>query len=196
MKIRWVILAGVALASVSCSKQQPREVRELRLDDKVIDLKADAFDALMSRAKSLCDFAGFLGASLKAQRTGAPHSNALSGASVVSSSSMISEEETSGNRMLSSRTSMALNDAFKENIQRHGHKFPGKPISPQVLNEVRTLLDATRSGWRVAVLYQSDTASEASVSSFASYTYRKITISSTSIDCVDESKTGDRPRPR
>ena len=157
MKLPWVIVAAIAATSVSCGKPQPREVRELRLDDNPVALKTDSFDALMSRAGAICDFAEFF-------------------------QTAISSEESAERTVVSTRTSISLDDLVQETARSHQSQH----LNPEVVPELKTLLNSLRDGWKIAVLYFSDTAPESKISSFATYVFRKVTLSPQRIECLTQ----------
>ena len=57
MKRDWLVLPVVAMALVACGKPKPREVTELQLDGKAVELKGDALAAVRAQFGAVCEFA-------------------------------------------------------------------------------------------------------------------------------------------
>ena len=55
-----LVLPAIALAMVSFGKPKQREVTELKLDDKAVELKADALAAVKTQLRTLCELAEFV----------------------------------------------------------------------------------------------------------------------------------------
>ena len=50
-----LVLSAIALAVVYCGKPKQREVTELELDDKAVELKADALAAMTTQLRTSCE---------------------------------------------------------------------------------------------------------------------------------------------
>jgi hypothetical protein len=180
--LRGSLLALVAVALLGCGKPSPRQTRELQLDGKAVELKPASFDALAAQVNQLCEVAGFLSANVNVQAVGR-------------SREQLSSVEAGGQRVVSSqRTSMVLNDRLEGLIQQYNQMVPSKPVDPRVHTQIVERLRAERSGWQLAVLYESDTGPQASLSKFEQYAYQKVTLGPTKIECVTEVAEGKSSR--
>lgn len=181
--LRWSVLAWVAVALLGCGKPSPRQTRELQLDGKLVELKPASFDALAAQVTQLCEVAGFMNANMTVNGA-APARDKLSSVS------------DDGERVVTShRTSMVLNASLEGLLQQYNQLAPSKPVDPQVHTKILERLGAERNGWQLAVLYESDTGPQASLSKFDQYAYRKVTLGPAKIECateVAESKSSRR----
>lgn len=205
MKPQWILLALVSVAAVSCGNPKPREVTELRLDDKLVELKAEPLKTLATQMNTLCDLADFMQTRARSQaaagQVSAVETISSAGASSAGAAkdrpvlSVSTEQTTIGDKVVSTtRTSMGLNESLATHLQAYADAKPDKRVAPQTLQAIKTALDTARSGWQVATLYQSDTAPEASLASFERYTYRKVTLKPSRVECEDQTAQGGKPR--
>ena len=179
--LRCGVLALAAAALLGCGKPSPRQTRELQLDGKAVELKPAQFDALAAQMNQLCEVAGFTSANIHVQ--GASRSR-----------EQVSSVQAGERAVSSERTSMALNASLQELLQKYNQVVPSKPVDPQVHAKIVERLSAERSGWQLAVLYESDTGPQASLSKFDQYAYRKVTLGPTKIECVTEVAEGKAAR--
>ncbi len=186
LRAHWAIPVVLAAAVFGCGKPQPRETRELRIDGKPVELKAGVFDALMAQADQLCEVAGFLSTSVDARSMPSAGSR---------SREEVSSAQPGGEGMVSTqRTSMALNANLERLLQEYNQRVPGKPVDPKVHARIVERLGAERSGWQLAVWYVSDTAPEASLDKFSRYTFRKISLGPSDIECIVKAVEGGAVR--
>ncbi len=214
MKRHWIILPVMALAVVSCGKPKPREVAELQLDGKAVELKADALAAVRAQFRAVCEFADAVSERTRerAQAAGAasvtqtlskatpPASASASVASPqVNTGSRLkisrSEQQSSGNDGAVTRTQTVLAwDATLPDELRKLGQATGKSIDSQAVSGLTARLDGLRSGWSAAAFYHSDTASLDALKSFDRYSYLQVKFTPASLECVRESSERDKPR--
>jgi hypothetical protein len=205
MKPHWILLALMTVTAVSCGKPKPREVTELRLDDKPVELKAEPLKDLAAQMNTLCDLADFMQSQARARAaagqvsvvetinpSGAPSTGAAKERAALS----VSTEQTAfGDKVVSTtRTAMGLNESLATHLKEFADATPGKRVASQPLQAIQSTLDAARSGWRVATLYRSDTAPEASLAAFERYTYRKVTLRPSRVECEEQTAQSVKPR--
>ncbi len=196
MKRHWIILPVMALAVVSCGKPKPREVAELQLDGKAVELKADALAAVRAQFRAVCEFADSVSerARERAQAAGAtaPASAPAAGSRLKISRS---EQQSSGNDGAVTRTQTVLAwDATLPDELRKLGQATGKSIDSQAVSGLTARLDGLRSGWSAAAFYHSDTASLDALKSFDRYSYLQVKFTPASLECVRESSERDKPR--
>ena len=214
MKRDWLVLPVVAMALVACGKPKPREVTELQLDGKAVELKGDALAAVRAQFGAVCEFADAVSerARERAQAAGAgsvtqtlskataPASASASVASTQASTGSRlkvsrSEQQSSGNdgAVTRAQTVLAWDATLPDELRKLG-QATGKTIDSQAVSGLTARLDGLRSGWSVAAFYQSDTASLDALKSFDRYTYQQVKFTPASLECVRESSERDKPR--
>lgn len=212
MKRHWIILPVMALAVVSCGKPKPREVAELQLDGKAVELKADALAAVRGQFRAVCEFADSVSerARERAQAAGAASvTQTLSKATAPASAAVASTQANTGSRLKISRseqqssgnegavtrtqTVLAWDATLPDELRKLG-QATGKSIDSQAVSDLTARLDGLRSGWSAAAFYHSDTASLDALKSFDRYTYQQVKFTPASLECVRESSERDKPR--
>ena len=214
MKRYWLVLPVVAMALVACGKPKPREVTELQLDGKAVELKGDALAAVRAQFGAVCEFADAVSerARERAQAAGAgsvtqslskataPASASASVASTQASTGSRlkvsrSEQQSSGNdgAVTRAQTVLAWDATLPDELRKLG-QATGKTIDSQAVSGLTARLDGLRSGWSVAAFYQSDTAPLDALKSFDRYTYQQVKFTPASLECVRE--TSERSKPR
>jgi hypothetical protein len=212
MKRHWIILPVMALAVVSCGKPKPREVAELQLDGKAVELKADALAAVRGQFRAVCEFADAVSerARERAQAAGAASvTQTLSKATAPASAAVASTQANTGSRLKISRseqqssgnegavtrtqTVLAWDATLPDELRKLG-QATGKSIDSQAVSDLTARLDGLRSGWSAAAFYHSDTASLDALKSFDRYTYQQVKFTPASLECVRESSERDKPR--
>lgn len=212
MKRHWIILPVMALAVVSCGKPKPREVAELQLDGKAVELKADALAAVRAQFRAVCEFADAVSerARERAQAAGAASvTQTLSKATAPASAAVASTQANTGSRLKISRseqqssgnngavtraqTVLAWDATLPDELRKLG-QATGKSIDSQAVSDLTARLDGLRSGWSAAAFYHSDTASLDALKSFDRYTYQQVKFTPASLECVRESSERDKPR--
>ncbi len=212
MKPYRMILPLVALALVACGKPKPREVAELQLDGKAIELKGDALAAVRAQFGAVCEFADAVSerARERAQAAGAGSvTQTLSKATAPASASVASTQASTGSRLKVSRseqqssgndgavtrtqTVLAWDATLPDELRKLG-QATGKAIDSQAVSGLTARLDGLRSGWSVAAFYQSDTAPLDALKSFDRYAYQQVKFTPASLECVRE--TSERSKPR
>jgi hypothetical protein len=212
MKRHWIILPVMALAVVSCGKPKPREVAELQLDGKAVELKADALAAVRGQFRAVCEFADTVSerARERAQAAGAASvTQTLSKATAPASAAVASTQANTGSRLKISRseqqssgnegavtrtqTVLAWDATLPDELRKLG-QATGKSIDSQAVSDLTARLDGLRSGWSAAAFYHSDTASLDALKSFDRYTYQQVKFTPASLECVRESSERDKPR--
>ena len=212
MKRHWIILPVMALAVVSCGKPKPREVAELQLDGKAVELKADALAAVRGQFRAVCEFADAVSerARERAQAAGAASvTQTLSKATAPASAAVASTQANTGSRLKISRseqqssgnegavtrtqTVLAWDATLPDELRKLG-QATGKSIDSQAGSDLTARLDGLRSGWSAAAFYHSDTASLDALKSFDRYTYQQVKFTPASLECVRESSERDKPR--
>lgn len=212
MKRHWIILPVMALAVVSCGKPKPREVAELQLDGKAVELKADALAAVRGQFRAVCEFADAVSerARERAQAAGAGSvTQTLSKATAPASAAVASTQANTGSRLKISRseqqssgnegavtrtqTVLAWDATLPDELRKLG-QATGKSIDSQAVSDLTARLDGLRSGWSAAAFYHSDTASLDALKSFDRYTYQQVKFTPASLECVRESSERDKPR--
>ena len=212
MKRYWLVLPVVAMALVACGKPKPREVTELQLDGKAVELKGDALAAVRAQFGAVCEFADGVSerARERAQAAGASSvTQTLSKATAPASASVASTQANTGSRLKVSRseqqssgndgavtrtqTVLAWDATLPDELRKLG-QATGKTIDSQAVSGLTSRLDGLRSGWSVAAFYQSDTASLDALKSFDRYTYQQVKFTPASLECVRE--TSERSKPR
>jgi len=212
MKRHWIILPVMALAVVSCGKPKPREVAELQLDGKAVELKADALAAVRGQFRAVCEFADAVSerARERAQAAGAASvTQTLSKATAPASAAVASTQANTGSRLKISRseqqssgndgavtrtqTVLAWDATLPDELRKLG-QATGKAIDSQAVSDLTARLDGLRSGWSAAAFYHSDTASLDALKSFDRYTYQQVKFTPASLECVRESSERDKPR--
>lgn len=195
MKRYQMILPLVALALVGCGKPKPREVSELQLDGKAIELKGDALAAVRAQFGAVCEFAESVSERAR-ERAQAPASVASTQASTGSRLKVSrSEQQSSGNDGAVTRTQTVLTwDATLPDELRKLAQATGKAIDSQAVSGLTTRLDGLRNGWSVAAFYQSDTAPLDALKSFDRYAYQQVKFTPASLECVRESSERSKPR--
>lgn len=202
MTHHWIILPVMALAVVSCGKPKPREVAELQLDGKAVELKADAMAAVRAQFRAVCEFADAVSerARERAQAAGAaaPASASVASPQANTGSRLKisrSEQQSSGNDAAVTRTQTVLAwDATLPDELRKLGQATGKSIDSQAVSGLTARLDGLRSGWSVAAFYHSDTAKLDALKSFDRYSYQQVKFTPASLECVRESSERDKPR--
>lgn len=214
MKRYQTILPLVALALAACGQPKPREVTELQLDGKAIELKGDALAAVRAQFGAVCEFADAVSerARERAQAAGAasvtqtlskataPASASASVASTQTSTGSRlkvsrSEQQSSGNDGAVTRTQTVLAwDATLPDELRKLAQATGKAIDSQAVSGLTARLDGLRNGWSVAAFYQSDTAPLDALKSYDRYAYQQVKFTPASLECVQE--TSERSKPR
>ena len=212
MKRHWIILPVMALAVVSCGKPKPREVAELQLDGKAVELKADALAAVRAQFRAVCEFADAVSerARERAQAAGAGSvTQTLSKATAPASAAVASTQANTGSRLKISRseqqssgnegavtrtqTVLAWDATLPDELRKLG-QATGKSIDSQAVSDLTARLDGLRSGWSAAAFYHSDTATLDALKSFDRYTYQQVKFTPASLECVRESSERDKPR--
>jgi hypothetical protein len=212
MKRHWIILPVMALAVVSCGKPKPREVAELQLDGKAVELKADALAAVRGQFRAVCEFADAVSerARERAQAAGAASvTQTLSKATAPASAAVASTQANTGSRLKISRseqqssgnegavtrtqTVLAWDATLPDELRKLG-QATGKSIDSQAVSDLTARLDGLRSGWSAAAFYHSDTATLDALKSFDRYTYQQVKFTPASLECVRESSERDKPR--
>ncbi len=185
----WIPLALAATALIGCGKPKPREVTVLQLDGKVVELKASDRDTLAVQFGQLCQVAGFLLSNINVQDQPAQGTASASKTAISSilNRTRLSSEEIHGDRTVSTlRASMQIGPGIEGLFEKHNQLDPKAAVDPNVHAKLRARLNALRSGWQVAVFYESNTAPEASVKEYESYLYQKVTLGPSSVDCLTE----------
>jgi hypothetical protein len=212
MKRHWIILPVMALAVVSCGKPKPREVAELQLDGKAVELKGDALAAVRAQFGAVCEFADGVSerARERAQAAGASSvTQTLSKATAPASASVASTQANTGSRLKVSRseqqssgndgavtrtqTVLAWDATLPDELRKLG-QATGKTIDSQAVSGLTSRLDGLRSGWSAAAYYHSDTAPLDALKSFDRYTYQQVKFTPASLECVRESSERSKPR--
>lgn len=212
MKRYPTILPLVALALAACGQPKPREVTELQLDGKAIELKGDALAAVRAQFGAVCEFADAVSerARERAQAAGAASvTQTLSKATAPASASVAStqtstgsrlkvsrsEQQSSGNDVAVTRTQTVLAwDATLPDELRKLAQATGKAIDSQAVSGLTARLDGLRNGWSVAAFYQSDTAPLDALKSYDRYAYQQVKFTPASLECVQE--TSERSKSR
>ncbi len=205
-------IAGIALAALvaACGKPSPREVTQLKLDDKVVDIQAEKLAEVAAPLRALCQFADFA-ANRARERAQASGTAAVSVSAVVGAAAGVlsgrpagmqisrSEQQTTRSgvdgpsSMVTVTTQLALGEFIPDELRKYS-EATGKPMDPQAAVALRARLDALRAGWRVATLYHSDTALQEALKSFDRYTYLRVTFTPERLECVRESAESGQPR--
>ena len=212
MKRYWLVLPVVAMALVACGKPKPREVTELQLDGKAVELKGDALAAVRAQFGAVCEFADAVSerARERAQAAGAGSvTQTLSKATAPASASVASTQASTGSRLKVSRseqqssgndgavtrtqTVLAWDATLPDELRKLG-QATGKSIDSQAVSGLTSRLDGLRSGWSAAAFYHSDTASLDALKSFDRYSYLQVKFTPASLECVRESSERDKPR--
>ncbi len=212
MKRYWLVLPVVAMALVACGKPKPREVTELQLDGKAVELKGDALAAVRAQFGAVCEFADAVSerARERAQAAGAGSvTQTLSKATAPASASVASTQANTGSRLKVSRseqqssgndgavtrtqTVLAWDATLPDELRKLG-QATGKTIDSQAVSGLTARLDGLRSGWSAAAYYHSDTASLDALKSFDRYTYQQVKFTPASLECVRESSERSKPR--
>lgn len=194
---RWILLALSLAAVAGCGKPKPREVAELQLDGKVIELKPAEMSALRSQFEQLCEVAGFVQTQVDVQSqtvsvAGSPSKGTTGGGLTRS---LESSEERHGDRTLSTqRMTLKLGNDVEGMLTEYKRLAPNSSIDPKVHARILDRLEALRKGWQLAVLYHSDTAPESSVTSYDTYFFQKVTLGPASVQCLVQSAQGKDAR--
>lgn len=197
-----VVLVAATLAA--CGQPKPREVIELKLDDKPVELKAEALRQLHGHMRALCDLAEFMGSQVRArssvggQAGQATVTAEISPAAVAMGDrragvSMQESTELSGGTMqVSTQTSINLDASLPEKLRSYG-ELAGKQVDTEVFNKVLAALDAARPGWTLASVYYSDTAPLKSVKDYAQYYHSTIALAANRLQCESVMNSTDKP---
>ncbi len=194
---RWILLVVVAAWAAGCGQPKPREVLELRLNGKAIELKSSDWDPLALQFGQLCQVAAFVRSDIKVQDKAA---GGAGGALSRSTQEVLervrqSSHEIQGARTVSTeQTTLKLGPGIEGLIKEYNQLNPSASVDPQVYAKLRARLEALLAGWQIAEFYYSNTAPEASVKDYGTYAYQKVRLDPASLHCLLESSESQGAR--